>query len=120
MRDSAESSAIVSAIAKLGKTLGLPVTAEGIEDNASCKILHRLGCSDAQGWLYGKPMPAEEARMLVATAEIAAAPPSRGRKESIAVAEVAQPQAIAAAVDNLVESKRDRIRASHDPRRVTG
>jgi diguanylate cyclase (GGDEF)-like protein len=120
MRDSPESSAIVSAIAKLGHTLGLPVTAEGIEDNASRKILHRLGCSDAQGWLYGRPMPAEEARALLATADIAAAPAIRIRRNPAAIAEVAQPQAIAAAVDNLVESKRDRIRASHAPRRLIG
>jgi EAL domain-containing protein (putative c-di-GMP-specific phosphodiesterase class I) len=120
MRDSPESSAIVSAIAKLGHTLGLPVTAEGIEDNASRKILHRLGCSDAQGWLYGRPMPAEEARALLATADISAAPAIRIRRNPAAIAEVAQPQAIAAAVDNLVESKRDRIRASHAPRRLIG
>ena len=121
MRASPESSAIVSAIAKLGATLGLPVTAEGIEDNASRKILHRLGCSDAQGWLYGRPMPVEEARKLLATAQIAPALPARARRDvDSAVAEMAQPHAIAAAVEDLVESKRDRIRADRSARRAAG
>ncbi len=111
MRSSPESSAIVSAIAKLGATLGLPVTAEGIEDNASRKILHRLGCSDAQGFLYGRPMRAEEARLMLGTAQIAAPHPVRVRKIAGAAYTISpQPQAIAAAVEDLVESKRDRIR----------
>jgi diguanylate cyclase (GGDEF)-like protein len=118
MRASPESSAIVSAIAKLGATLGLPVTAEGIEDNASRKILHRLGCSDAQGWLYGRPMRAEEARRLLATAKVAPAQIIRPRRTGeTAITEYSQPQAIAAAVEDLVESKRDRIRAARIHRR---
>jgi EAL domain-containing protein (putative c-di-GMP-specific phosphodiesterase class I) len=121
MRASPESSAIVSAIAKLGATLGLPVTAEGIEDNASRKILHRLGCSDAQGWLYGRPMPVEEARKLLATAQFAPAQGGRRPRGLVEdVAEVAQPQALAAAVEDLVESKRHRIRASRSRRRYAG
>jgi diguanylate cyclase (GGDEF)-like protein len=60
MGASSESSAIVHAISKLGATLGLPVTAEGIEDEDARKRLEALGCSDGQGWLFGRPLPAAE------------------------------------------------------------
>ena len=106
MRDSAESSAIVSAIAKLGATLGLPVTAEGIEDNDARSILHKLGCSDAQGWLYGRPVPAAQVLEILATAQIAPARAVSARIGAAAGPTAIQPQAIAAAVESLVKSRR--------------
>jgi len=57
--------AIVHAIATLGKSLSVPITAEGVETNDIFEELHRLGCEDLQGWLFGKAVPADEAaRML--------------------------------------------------------
>lgn len=61
-----ESAAIVSAIARLGESLGLPVTAEGIEDESIEQRLRLLGCHRGQGFLYGRPLPIAEARMLLA------------------------------------------------------
>ena len=64
--DNAESAAIVNAITKLGDSLGLPVTAEGIEDAAIEERLRQLGCHKGQGWHYGKPMSAGQVRTLLA------------------------------------------------------
>ncbi|QIK78393.1 EAL domain-containing protein [Sphingomonas piscis] len=55
-----QSEAIVSTIAGLAKALHLPLTAEGVETHATMERLRHLGCSDAQGWLFGKAMPAAD------------------------------------------------------------
>ncbi len=59
-----QSHAIVSAIANLGRNLKLPVTAEGVESAGVQGKLQQLGCSDAQGWLFGRAVPASEVRGL--------------------------------------------------------
>ncbi len=51
---------IVRASTQLGKSLGMNVIAEGIEDQASQEILLRLGCERAQGYYYSKPLPADQ------------------------------------------------------------
>lgn len=55
---SPESAKIVSAVAGLGKSLGMPVTAEGVETSAEAEALRALGCEHAQGFLFGKPLDA--------------------------------------------------------------
>jgi diguanylate cyclase (GGDEF)-like protein len=52
--------AIVGAITAMSRALGLPVVAEGVETAAQREVLLRLGCDYAQGFLFGRPMPAEE------------------------------------------------------------
>jgi len=64
--ENAESAAIVNAITRLGDSLGLPVTAEGIESSAIEERLRQLGCHKGQGWLYGRPLPIPQARALLA------------------------------------------------------
>ncbi len=66
MSNNAESAAIVSAIAGLGASLAVPITAEGIEDAGVITKLHELGCSKGQGWFYGQPMSIEQVRILLA------------------------------------------------------
>ena len=56
-----QSNAIVHAIATLGRSLNLPITAEGVETENIHQRLQELGCSDAQGWLYGRAIPGQEA-----------------------------------------------------------
>ena len=56
---------IVAAIIGLGESLGLPVVAEGIEEQLDVEFLVRLGCEMGQGWLLGRPLPAEQARALM-------------------------------------------------------
>ena len=61
-----ESSAIVRAVTTLAAALQVPVCVEGIENEGSYKTVVRLGCEIGQGWYFGKPMPAEQARELLA------------------------------------------------------
>ncbi|MFC7738233.1 putative bifunctional diguanylate cyclase/phosphodiesterase [Roseomonas sp. GCM10028921] len=57
--------AIVSAIAGLGRSLGMRTTAEGVETSEQFEQLFADGCTEAQGYLFGRPMPAEEAALLL-------------------------------------------------------
>ena len=50
---------IVGAIVQLGRALGIETIAEGVEDAAVAEMLLELGCTIAQGFLFGKPMPPE-------------------------------------------------------------
>ncbi|MDE2574764.1 MAG: EAL domain-containing protein [Rhodospirillales bacterium] len=52
-----ESTAIVGAIVGLARTLGLTVTAEGVETEDQSRILTELGCTDMQGYHFGRPEP---------------------------------------------------------------
>jgi EAL domain-containing protein (putative c-di-GMP-specific phosphodiesterase class I) len=60
-----ESVAIVRAVTTLASALSVPVCVEGIEDEATYDTVIRLGCAVGQGWYFGKPMPAEQARDLL-------------------------------------------------------
>jgi len=51
---------IVHAILALARGFGLSVVAEGVEEQAQLDWLRAAGCDIAQGYLLGKPMPAEE------------------------------------------------------------
>jgi len=64
--DSPESAKIVSAVASLGKSLGMPVTAEGVETSAEADALRALGCEHGQGFLFGKALNAAETEALLA------------------------------------------------------
>src|SRR6202012_1355803 len=58
--------AIVNAIVGLGNNLDLDVVAEGVETQAQQEFLAAIGCRFAQGFLFGRPLPAEDAeRMLL-------------------------------------------------------
>jgi diguanylate cyclase (GGDEF)-like protein len=58
--------AIVNAIVGLGNNLGLDVVAEGVETQGQQEFLSAIGCRFAQGFLFGRPVSAEDAeRMLL-------------------------------------------------------
>ena len=52
--------AIVRAIAGLGVSFGITTTAEGVETEEQMRCLNLEGCIEVQGFLYSKPVPAEE------------------------------------------------------------
>ncbi|MEQ7873186.1 bifunctional diguanylate cyclase/phosphodiesterase [Sphingomonas sp. ASV193] len=60
-----ESAAIVSAVATLAKALDVPVVVEGIENAVSHEAVLQFGCRTGQGWYFGKPMSADDARQLL-------------------------------------------------------
>jgi diguanylate cyclase (GGDEF)-like protein len=51
--------AIVKTIVALGKSLGVTVTAEGVESQEQAAMLREFGCPQVQGFLYGYPGAAE-------------------------------------------------------------
>ncbi len=55
-----EDAAIVRSVVALADALGLLVVAEGVEDDRTRRALHAAGCHAAQGWFFGRPMPAAE------------------------------------------------------------
>ncbi|MDO9094013.1 MAG: EAL domain-containing protein [Rubrivivax sp.] len=55
-----QSSAVVTAIIALARSLGLRVVAEGVETLRQMEVLHRLGCGVMQGFLFSRAVPPEE------------------------------------------------------------
>lgn len=53
-------SPIIEAVVHIGKGYHFDICAEGIEDEAHARLLTHLGCQEAQGYHFGKPMPAKD------------------------------------------------------------
>jgi EAL domain-containing protein (putative c-di-GMP-specific phosphodiesterase class I) len=62
--DEADQKLVAAAVA-MAHALGLKVVAEGVETDSQLKILRRLQCDFAQGFLFAKPLPAAELRAFV-------------------------------------------------------
>jgi EAL domain-containing protein (putative c-di-GMP-specific phosphodiesterase class I) len=60
-----QSVAIIQAIVALADRLGLETVAEGTETRAEFEAMRRLGCAQAQGYYFGRPMSAEDVRRLL-------------------------------------------------------
>jgi EAL domain-containing protein (putative c-di-GMP-specific phosphodiesterase class I) len=63
--------AIVKATIVMAKELGLMTLAEGVETAEQLRMLQSLGCDQFQGFLLGRPMPAEAFESLLAGAAVA-------------------------------------------------
>ena len=59
--------AIVQAVATIGRNLTMRVNAEGIETEEQLSLLRAMGCDEVQGFLLGRPCPAEAFERLVAS-----------------------------------------------------
>jgi diguanylate cyclase (GGDEF)-like protein len=51
---------IVKAVIEMARSLGIAVTAEGIETQAQQTWMQHLGCDSAQGFLFSRPIPADD------------------------------------------------------------
>lgn len=60
-----EDASIVSTIIAMADMLGLDVVAEGVEKTEQANFLRHLNCTQAQGWLTGRPVPADAALGLL-------------------------------------------------------
>ncbi len=82
--ENANDRAIARSILQLGAELGLAVVAEGIETVTQCEALKALGCLIGQGYLFGRPTPADAVPLHLAPrlgtidAATSAHPGSRG------------------------------------------
>jgi diguanylate cyclase (GGDEF)-like protein len=65
MCEDASDATIVRSTIDLGRNLGLDIVAEGVESQEILDALRDYGCTLAQGYFIGKPMPAEEVADLV-------------------------------------------------------
>ncbi len=60
-----DSIAIIRAVAGLGSSLGIATTAEGVETEAQLHRLREEGCTEVQGYLFSKPIPADQVQPLL-------------------------------------------------------
>jgi diguanylate cyclase (GGDEF)-like protein len=74
METEPKAAAIVNTIMSLGKVLDLTITAEGVETKEQARILKEAGCDQAQGFLFGRPLPVAAANALADAEWIAAKP----------------------------------------------
>jgi diguanylate cyclase (GGDEF)-like protein len=63
--DRPESIAIIRAVTGLGSSLGMKTTAEGVETEKQLQTLKKEGCTEVQGYLFSKAVPAAEATQLL-------------------------------------------------------
>ncbi len=62
--DNPESLAIIRAVVAMADSLDMSTTAEGVETEEELAMVRKLGCKNIQGFYYGRPMPADDARAL--------------------------------------------------------
>ena len=65
LSDEPDSIAIIRAVAGLGSSLGIFTTAEGVETEAQLRRLREEGCTEVQGYLFSKPIPADQVQLLL-------------------------------------------------------
>jgi len=58
---------IVQAVVSIARALGMTTTAEGVETEAQKEYLAALGCDQAQGYLFGAPVPVELVPRIIET-----------------------------------------------------
>jgi diguanylate cyclase (GGDEF)-like protein/PAS domain S-box-containing protein len=65
IRATSSRNSIVTAIIAMAKELGLDIIAEGVETEIQHQQLKRLGCPNAQGFLFSRPMPKEQVGLFL-------------------------------------------------------
>ena len=77
-----DDAAITTAIIAMGHALGLRVIAEGVETEAHLTLLQKQGCDEIQGYLVGRPVPADRFVEHLARKRPAATPSVRRQRAS--------------------------------------
>jgi hypothetical protein len=67
--DGSRNAAIVRAIVAMADGLGMETTAEGAETADELALIRQLGCSQIQGYIFGRPMDAKQAREIASRAK---------------------------------------------------
>jgi predicted signal transduction protein with EAL and GGDEF domain len=65
MEKNADALSIVRAVSGLGRNLGMATTVEGVETEGQLQAVRREGCAEAQGYLFSKPLPADQVPALL-------------------------------------------------------
>jgi EAL domain-containing protein (putative c-di-GMP-specific phosphodiesterase class I) len=65
MATNEDAAAIVRAVLGLGASLGIAITAEGVETEEQLTGLKAEGCDALQGYLFSRPIPAAEINLLL-------------------------------------------------------
>lgn len=86
LRDRPESTKIVDAILGLSRSLGVDTVAEGVETEAEAQLLQKLGCKNGQGYLFGRPVRAQDLKEHIALAQDKSA--RKGRSDELPLADL--------------------------------
>ena len=69
--ESGDCLAIIQAVINLGSNLGIPTLAEGVETETQLAWLREAGCTEMQGYLFSRPVPASEIAALLSRRRVA-------------------------------------------------
>ena len=65
VNDNDSSKQYVASIIAIGHIMGFNVISEGVEEDEQISVLKEIGCDYIQGYIWGKPLPEEQAEKLV-------------------------------------------------------
>jgi len=57
-------------VVAMAESLEMTTTAEGVENETELALIRKLRCNKIQGYYFGRPMPAIEARALFHTSQL--------------------------------------------------
>lgn len=69
MTSDLDGQAIPRLVIDLARSLGVKVVAEGVETRLQLDLLRKMGCDEAQGYYFGRPMPADEFAIFLVRAQ---------------------------------------------------
>ncbi len=81
---SAHAAAIIKATLLLGRSLNIPVLAEGVETERHLEFLREEGCDSVQGFLFGRPMPHDDVTRVICAANVPSCAEAAENRSTIA------------------------------------
>lgn len=64
---------LIEATIRVARSLGMKTVAEGVETEEQAAVIRALGCDKGQGYLYSRPLPADELARWLQRASVRAA-----------------------------------------------